>query len=160
MIENQVGHADKHVLLDVGIKLSIHLLENIGWRRVSYRLTAQDAPADCHDERCGNAFARNIRDANAESFLIDFDVIKIIAADLARRHVHPADLKPTDARRFGWKKNALNVARDFKVVIESLLFVRLRINNRVVERECRLLGDRFKNDEIVLRKWRAHAAGL
>src|SRR5439155_714273 len=42
--------------------------------------------------------------------------------------------------------------------IESLLFVRLRINNRVVKRECRLLGDRFEDDKIVLRERGTHSA--
>ena len=52
----------------------------------------------------------------------------------------------------------MDVARDRQVVIESLLFVRLRINNRIVKRECRLLGDRFEDDKIVLREGGTHSA--
>src|SRR5947199_6049307 len=93
MIENQVGHADEHVLLDVGIKLSIYFLEDIGRRGISYRLTAQNAATNRHDERSRHAFAGNIRDSDAEPFVVDLDVIKIIVAELARRHVDSADLK-------------------------------------------------------------------
>ena len=61
-------------------------------------------------------------------------------------------------------KNTLNVARDLEVVIESLLFVRHRIDDGVVERKGGLLGDRFEDDEIAFAKtarplghWRARA---
>src|SRR4029077_17036554 len=94
MIENEISHADKHVLLDVGIKLPIYFLENIGRRRIPYRLTAQNTPADGHDERRGDALTGNIRDGDAQTFVVHFDVIKIIAANLARRHVHPPNPKP------------------------------------------------------------------
>src|SRR5437879_10626550 len=139
MIENQVGHADEHVLLDVGIKLSIYFLEDIGRRGISYRLTAQNAATNRHDERSRHAFAGNIRDSDAEPFVVDLDVIKIIAADLARGHVDSADLKSVHVGRFSWKQNALNVARDFQVVVEPLLFVRLGIRSeeRRVGKECR-----------------------
>src|SRR5438132_1165388 len=158
MIENEISHADKHILLDVGIKLPIHFLENIGRRRIPYRLTAQNTPADGHDERRGDALTGNIGDGDAQTFVVHFDVIKIIAANLARRHVHATNLKSVYDRGFGRKKNPLDVARDRQVVIESLLFVRLRINNRIVKRECRLLGDRFEDDKIVLRERGTHSA--
>src|SRR5207244_8111290 len=155
MIENQVGHADDHVLLDVGLKLWIYLVENLGRRGISYRLTAQNAATNRHDERSRHAFAGNIRDSDAEPFVVDLDIIKIIAADLARGHVDSADLKSVHVGRFSWKQNALNVARDFQVVVEPLLFVRLGINDGVVERERRLLGERFETDERRFREARA-----
>ena len=34
VIENEISHADKHVLLDIGIKLPIDLLQYIGRRRI------------------------------------------------------------------------------------------------------------------------------
>ena len=46
----------------------------------------------------------------------------------------------------------------FKIVIEPLLFVRFRVDDRVVKREGRLLGDRFENDEIALGEGRARGA--
>ena len=70
----------------------------------------------------------------------------------------PADLEAVDRRRFARKKDALDVARDLQVVIEPLLFVRFRIDDRVVEREGRLLGDRFEDDEIARRKGGARRA--
>src|SRR5437773_4999565 len=82
------------------------------------------------------------------------DVIEIIAAYLASWHINPADLEPIDGRRFRWEQNALNVSRDFEVVIQPFLFVSHRINDRVVERKGRLLGDGFKNEKISLRKRR------
>ena len=45
-----------------------------------------------------------------------------------------------------------------QIVIEPLLFVRFRINDRVIKRESRLLGDRFEHDEIARVKGRAHRA--
>src|SRR5262245_24563973 len=84
------------------------------------------------------------------------DVIKIIAAYLASWHINPADLEPIDGRRFRWEQDALNVSRDFEVVIEPFFFVRHRVNDRVVERKGRLFGDRLKNDKVSLRKWRTH----
>ena len=152
VIENHVGHADEHVFLDVGIKLPVHLLQNIGRRRISRRLAAQDAATDRHDERRGNAFARDVGDRDAEPFVIDFDVIEIIAADLACRNIDSADFEAVDRRRLRREQNALNVTRDFQIVIEPFLFVRLGINDGVVKREGGLLGDRFENDEIALRK--------
>src|SRR5262245_22272043 len=80
------------------------------------------------------------------------DIIEIIAAYLARWHINPADLESIDGGRFGWQQNALNVSRDFKVVIQPLFFVRHRVNDRVVKRKGRLLGNGLKNDKISLRK--------
>ena len=96
--------------------------------------------------------------ATPKPILVHFDVIEIIAAHLARRNIDPAISKPLNGRRFCRKQNALNVARDFEIVIEPLLFVRLGVNDRVVKREGGLLGDRFENDEIALGKGRAHRA--
>jgi len=84
------------------------------------------------------------------------DVIEIIAAHLPSWHINPADLETIDGRRFRWKQDTLNVSRDFEVVIQPFLFVRHRINDRVVERKSRLLGNGFKNDKISLGKRRAH----
>ena len=52
--------------------------------------------------------------------------------------------------RMRWMSRAIS-----QVVIEALLLVRLRIDDRVVKREGRLLGDRFEDDEIALRERRA-----
>ena len=150
MIQNEVGHADEHVLLDVGIELPVDLSQDVGRRRILRRLAAQDAAADGHDERSGDAFAGDVRDGDAEAFVVDFDIIEIIAADLSRRNVDSADLEAVDPGRFRRKQNALNITRDLKIVIEPLLFVRFRIDDRVVKGESRLLGNRFKNDEIAL----------
>src|SRR5262249_25238860 len=92
----------------------------------------------------------------AKSLFINMNVIEIIAAYLASWHINPADLKAVDGRRFRWEQNALNVSGDFEVVIQPFLFVRHRINDRVVECKGRLLSDRFKNDKIGPRKRRTH----
>ena len=84
------------------------------------------------------------------------DVIEIIAAHLAGRHINAADLKPVDGWRFGWEQNPLNVPCNFEIVIEPFFFVRHGVNDGVVESKSRLLCDGLKNDEIALRKWRAH----
>src|SRR6476619_7017398 len=84
------------------------------------------------------------------------DVIEVITAYLASWHISPADLESIYGRRFRWEQDALNVSRDFEVVIQPFFFVRHRINDRVVERKGRLLGDGFKNDKISLRKGRTH----
>ena len=153
MVEDEICHAYKHVFLDVGIKLPVYLSQNIGWGRIPRRLSAQHAAANRHDKRGGNAFARNVRDRHAKPFVIDLDVIKIIAAYLAGGHIKAADLKSVNGRRFGGKQNSLNIARDFEIVVESLLFIRHRVDNSVIESKGGLLGDRFKNNEIALRKW-------
>src|SRR5262249_42167979 len=82
------------------------------------------------------------------------DVIKIIAAYLASWHINPADLETIDGRRFRWEQDALDVSRDFEIVIEPFFFVRHRINDRVVERKTGLLGNGIKDDKISLRKRR------
>ena len=152
MIENEIGHADEHVLFDVGIKLAVYFSQNIRRGRILRRLTAQDTAANRHDERRRHAFARNIGNRHAEPFLVHFDVIEIIAAHLARGHIDAADLEAVHRRRFCRQQDALNVARDLKVVIQPLLFVRLRVDDRVVEREGRLFGNRFEDDKVALRK--------
>jgi len=45
-----------------------------------------------------------------------------------------------------------------KVVVESLLFVRHRVDDGVIECKSGLLGDRLENDKIALRKGSAHRA--
>src|SRR5437879_12639291 len=107
MIENQVGHADEHVLLDVGIKLSIYFLEDIGRRGISYRLTPQNAATNRHDERSRHAFAGNIRDSDAEPFAVHLDIIKISAADLSRGHVDSSDRTSDHVVRFIWTHDDL-----------------------------------------------------
>ena len=70
----------------------------------------------------------------------------------------PAMSKPSigggcEGRRMRWMSRAI-----CEVVVEPFLFVRFRINDRVVERESGLLGDRFEDDKIARRKGRAHRA--
>ena len=158
LIENEVGHADKHVLLDIRVKLPVYFLQDVRRGRIPYRLTTQNAAANRHDERRGNAFAGNIGDGNSKPFVIDMDVIEIIAAHLAGWHIDAANLKSVDGWRFGRKQNTLNITRDLKIVVQPLLFVRHRIDDGVIERKGRLLGDRFKNHKVALRKRRAHRA--
>src|SRR5207245_1593866 len=101
-----------------------------------------------HNQRRRHTFPGNVCDCDAKSLLIDMDVIKIIAAYLPGWHVDAADLKSINGRRLGWEQDTLNVARDFEVMIEPLLFIRHRINDRVVERKGGLFGDGFKDNEI------------
>src|SRR5581483_11061180 len=150
MIKDEIGHANEHVLLNVRIELAIHLLQYISRRRVAHRLTAQNTPANSHDQGGRHALARNICDGNSEAFFIDFHVIEIIAANLARGDIYSRDLKSINFRRLVRQQNALNIAGDLQVVIKSLLFVRFGIDDGVVEGKGGLLGDRFKNDKIVL----------
>src|SRR5881398_3802721 len=120
MIENQISHANKHVFLDVGIELSVHLSQDIRWRRVASRFRAQDAATDRYDKRCGDAFTGHVCNRYTEPFFIDLNVIEIIAAHLAGGHIKAADLKSIDGRRFRWKQDPLNIPRDFQIVVESL----------------------------------------
>ena len=69
---------------------------------------------------------------------------------MARGNVDSADLESLDDRRFARQQDALNVARDLEIVIEALFLIRFRVNDGVVEREGRLLGDRFEDNEIAL----------
>ena len=64
-------------------------------------LTAQDAAANGHNERCWNTFARDIGDGDTEAFVVDLNIIKVISADLASGHVKSANLKSVNGRRFG-----------------------------------------------------------
>ena len=138
--------------------MPVHLSQNIGWGRIPRRLSPQNAPADRHDKRCGNAFSGNIGDRDSESFVINMNVIEIITAHLAGRHVDAANLKSVDSRRFSRKQNTLNVTRDLEIMVEPLLFVGHRIDDGVIESKSRLFGDGFKHDEIALREWRALGA--
>ena len=112
------------------------------------RLTAQDAAANGHDERRRNAFAGDVGNRNPEVLVVDLDVIEVIAADLTRRHINSTDLKPIYGGCFGGEEDALNVSRDFEVVIETFFFIRFRVDDGVVKREGGLLGDRFEDNEI------------
>ena len=86
------------------------------------------------------------------------NVVKVIAADLPRRNVETGNFETGNGRRFFRKQNSLNVARDFEIVIEPLFFIRFGVNDGVVEGEGGLLGDRFEDDKITRREWRAHRA--
>ena len=100
VIQNQVGHADEHVFLDIGIKLPVNLSQDVGRGRISSSLSSQDAAANRHNKRRGHTFARNIRNCHAKPLFIDLDVIEIIATYLASRHTNAADLKSINGRRF------------------------------------------------------------
>src|SRR5262249_43943678 len=77
---------------------------------------------------------------------------EVVAAHLVGGNIDAVDIETRGGWRFGRQKNALNVARNSEVMIEAFFLVRLRIDDGVVERESRLLGDRFKNYKITLRK--------
>src|SRR6266513_3137728 len=140
LIENEVGHADKHVLLDVRVKLPVYFLQNVRRGRIPYRLTTQNAAANRHDERRGNAFAGNIGDGNSKPFVIDMDVIEIIAAHLAGWYIDAANLKSVDGWRFGRKQNTLNITRDLKIALRPPICVRRPIERGVIQRKRRLLA--------------------
>src|SRR3954452_21883767 len=135
VIENHVSHADEHVLLDVRIKLAIHFLQNISGRRIARGLAAEDAATNRHDDRCRDALAGNIRYGHAELALVDFEVIEVVAADVARWNVDPADFKAWEDWRFAREQDSLDVPRDLEVMVEPLLLVRFGINDRVVKGE-------------------------
>src|SRR4029077_7335607 len=158
VIKDEIRDTDKHVFLNVGIKLPVYLSQNISWGRVPRRLSTQNATTDRHDQRCRNAFARNVGDDNTKPFVVDMNVVKIIAAHLAGGHVNAADLKTVNGRRFRRKQKPLNIPCNLEIMIESLLFIRHRVNDGVVKGKGGLFGNRFKNNEIALRKRRAHWA--
>src|SRR5438045_9768275 len=85
-------------------------------------------------------------------------VVKVMAAELRRWNIETGNLETGNVRRFFRKQNSLNVARDFEIVIEPLLFIRFGVNDGVVEGKGGLLGDRFEDDKITRREWRAHRA--
>src|SRR5215831_2964667 len=150
MIQNDVGHTDEHILLNIGIKLAINLVQNICRRRISYRFAAQHAPANRHDERCRNALAGNIGDRNAKSFVVDLDIIEIISAHLPGWDIEAADFESAYRWRLCRQEHALNVPCNLQIVVKPFLFVSLGINDRVIERESRLLRDRLENDKVTL----------
>src|SRR5437773_11757038 len=158
LIENEVGHADKHVLLDIRVKLPVYFLQDVRRGRIPCRLGAQYAAANRHDQRCRNAFTGNVGNCNTKPVFINMNIIEIIATYLARRHIDAADLKSVNGRRFCWKQNSLNVPRNLEVMIESLFFICHRVDDSVVEGKGGLLRNRFENDEIALRKRCTHWA--
>src|SRR3954451_19152951 len=93
VIENDVCHADEHVLLDVGIKLPVYFLQNVCRRWTAHCLAPQDAATDCHDDGCRHAFAGDVGDCNAETRFVNLDVVEVIAAHMPRRNVETADLE-------------------------------------------------------------------
>src|SRR5207244_9097465 len=141
VVNNEIGDVDVHVFLNVGIKLPVHLSQDIGRRWIPCSLGAQDAAANRHDKGGGNAFTRNVCDRDAEPFVIDMNVIEIIAAHLAGGHINAADLKSVNARRFGWKQNTLNVPCDFEIVVQPLLSVRHRVDYGGEKGKSRLLRE-------------------
>ena len=141
VIQNHIRHADEHVFLNVGIKLPVDFAQNVGSGRILARFAAQYASAHRHDQRGGNAFARDIRYDHAEPFVVYLNVIEIIATDLARGDIDAADFEAIDRRRLGWEQDALNIARNFEIVVEPLFLICLGVNDGVVERERRLFGD-------------------
>src|SRR5438094_2924787 len=129
MVKDEICHADKHVFLDVGIKLPVYLTQNIGWGRIPCRLGAQYAAANRHDQGCRNAFTGNVGNCNTKPVFINMNIIEIIATYLARRHIDAADSKSVNGRRFCWKQNSLNVPRNLEVMIESLFFICHRVDD-------------------------------
>jgi hypothetical protein len=107
--QGEEDHANKHVLLDIRIKLPVHLSQNIGWGRIPRRLSPQNAPADRHDKDAGTPL-RNMALATPV-VRHQHEYNRNNHRSLAGRHVDAANLKSVDSRRFGRKQNTLNVAR-------------------------------------------------
>src|SRR4029077_15631578 len=124
VIKDEIRDTDKHVFLNVGIKLPVYLSQYISWGRVPRRLSTQNATTDRHDQRCRNAFARNVSDDNATPFVADMNVIKISAAHVACGDVNASDVKTLKGRRFRRKQKPLNIPCNLEIMIESLLFIR------------------------------------
>jgi len=135
MIENEVSHADEHVLFNIGIELAIDLPQNFGGRLTEARLGPQDATADRHDQRRRHAFTGNVGNHHSKMIVVHLDVIKVITAHLAGGQIQARDVESFDRRRLLREQDPLNVARDLEIMIEPLLFVRLRIDDRIVEGE-------------------------
>jgi hypothetical protein len=49
MIQNEVGHTDEHVFLDIRVKLAVYFSQNIGRGGIPQRLGAQHTSANRHD---------------------------------------------------------------------------------------------------------------
>src|SRR5205085_81528 len=157
MVEYQVSQADKHILLNIRVELTVDRTQHRRWGRIVRRLTAQDAPGNRHDKRRGHAFTGNIRNSHPKAMIINLDVIEIVPADLASRKISAGDLKSGNNRRLIREQTALDLPCNLQIMIETFFLVGLGIDDRVVKRESGLFRNRFEDDEITLGKW--HASG-
>ena len=87
MVENDVGHADEHVLLDVGIELAIDLPQDLGGRLAEARFARRTLRQIAMMSEAGTPLPETSAIDDAEPVVVHFDVVEIIAADLARRNV-------------------------------------------------------------------------
>src|SRR6267143_5724010 len=104
-------------------------------------LTAQDTSGNSHDQRSRDAFTGNIGDDHAKAMIVNADVIEIIAANLASRKINARDLEAGNDRRFVRKQAALDLACNFKIMIEAFFLVGLGIDDGIVKGESGLLCD-------------------
>ena len=80
-VQNDIGHADEHVLFHVGIELPVHPPQNFGGRELAGSLTPQGTPTHRHDERGGDTLSRDIRNRDAEVVVIHGKVIKVVPTE-------------------------------------------------------------------------------
>ena len=134
-IEDAVGHADEHVLADVGEELAVDGCECGGGRGFFAGDRAQGAAAHCHEESGWDALARDIGDGDAEAVCAEFEVVVIVAADDAGGEVGAADAETGEHRVFLGEEHALDFAGVLQLVFHRAFLVGLAVDARVADRE-------------------------
>ena len=97
-VDHEVKHADKHVLLDVGIHAAVDRAQHFGRGGGSLRRTAEQAAAHAGYESGGNSFARDVGDDNAPAMFVELQVVEIVSADLAGGDIQAAHFVACDPR--------------------------------------------------------------
>ena len=149
LIENVKGHADEHVLADVGKELAVHRRENFGRRREALRDGAQRAATHRHQQTRRHSLARHIGNCDAMLVVAEIEVIVIIATDNTRRYIDPADPVAGDHRFLLWQENPLNLACIAQLNVHLPFLLGIPVQLRGADGKGRLFGRGTENREIV-----------
>ena len=147
-VENDIKHADKHVLLDVGVELAVDAAEGLGGGAATGRGAAHHGAAHAGDEGGGDAFARDVGDDDAPAVLVNPEVVEVVAADVVRRDVEAADFVAGDVGRACGEEDALDIAGRLDVAVEALFLAGFEVDGLAEQGEGGLAGDGFEHGEV------------
>ncbi len=140
-IDDKIEDGDEHALLDVVADKCIYPCQYFRGVFEATRLRSQRGPDHRHDQGTGNALARNVGHGDAQSILIDFHKVVVIAANLFRRFIEGCQLVPFKFREFHRQQCLLDLLCHLHFFLQALLIgqVLLRIAEfrlNIAERAC------------------------
>ena len=139
-IEDAVGHRRKNIILGIRDDAFIDPPQDLLGRQVAAGLGPQHGTHHGHDQRAGNALARNVGNGQPPMMLVNFEKVVEIAADDQRGFAHRVYFVAGKIGKNLGEQHFLELVGDGQFLFQALLLGQHVVKLDQIDRDGGLVG--------------------